>query len=361
MKVTFIKGSNCYSHVRVSKFIRYFLVKGWDVSAKCWLRDKKLKDPSVNEEYIFFGGGFGSRILMFYYPLWMLSLFFRFIFYRQKKDEILFLVDFDCAFPIFMAKIFNKKLRYIYDIHDEFAIRYGFPTVIKIFIKKVDRLVRDSSFLTIHVDDIRVSASDKNYIVIYNSPEDYYDDEINNVESIEFKKNKIYCVSGLLNSGRGLGSLIKFAKNNSGVKFVVAGEAIDSEANVFLSLQNVDFLGYLSQEELFEKIKKCDAIFSLYDPSIEINRLAASNKLYDAMMLGVPVVVNEGLLMSEFVREINCGFVVEYNYSDVWADALDVSFSEYREKGRNGRKEYLEKYSYDFNFVKKLDLVVSRF
>lgn len=353
MKITFLKGSNCYSHVRVSKFIRYFQDRQWNIRAFCWLRNESVRDNEGRETYILQGGGFGGRKLLIFYPFWMIMVFFKFLRYKQEKDELIFAIDFDSAFPLFLAKKYNNSLHYIYDIHDEFAIRYRLPKIIKQFIRWLDKKTRCAAELTIHVDDIRVSEIDDEYVVIHNSPEDFYQERTTGFNE---PNERVFCISGLLTAGRGMASLTSFAKY-SHARFIVAGELVDDSAKAFVALPNVDYLGYISQIELFSKVAVCDAIFSLYDPSLEINRLAASNKLYDAMMLGIPVITNRGLAMTNVVKDLQCGFVVPFDYDSSWQTILNASVQDYQKKGQNGRTEYLASFSYESNFKKKLDVI----
>lgn len=60
----------------------------------------------------------------------------------------------------------------------------------------------------------------------------------------------------------------------------------------------------MPQAELFDKLIDCCGIFSLYDPKLEINRLAASNKVYDAMMLGIPVITNPEVTNSVLLKNM---------------------------------------------------------
>lgn len=349
MIFTIVKGSNCYGHVRVEKFIKYFEGIGARINPICWLRVRETANSK--ETYLLTGGGHGGKVLAFYYPLWILFLFFYFIRYKQTKNEVLLIVDFDSALPIYLASKFNSSLKYLYDIHDEFAIRYKMPQIMKHILRAIDKKIRNKACLTIHVDESRVSNIDDNYSIIYNSPEDFYE---------PIKKNnseKLYCVTGLLNKGRGAESLYEFAKT-TGARFIVAGEAIDNDAKAFLSLSNVKFLGYLPQKELFSYISNCSAIFSLYDPSVEINRLAASNKLYDAMMLGVPVITNNGLLMSKFVEENSIGFNLSFCFDESWLAFHEIPNKELNKAGCRGRKIYLDKFSYQANFSSKLDNII---
>ena len=91
----------------------------------------------------------------------------------------------------------------------------------------------------------------------------------------------------------------------------------------------------------------CCAIFSLYDPSVEINRLAASNKVYDAMMFGIPVITNKEVINSGFIKEHHIGFVIDYDYNETWACLTNGDFLVNVQKmGSNGRDLYLNKYQF---------------
>lgn len=352
MKITFVKGSHCYDHVRVLKFSNYFKSRGIDHGFVCWLREKSFKSPYDNENYIFSGGGVGSSKLAFFYPLWMSKLFFHVLFNKYDKKNIFFVIDFDSALPVFLASFFNHDIKYIYDIHDDFSKRYKFPKLIKKTISSVDKYVRNSSLKTIHVDQSRVSNDDNNYLVIHNSPEDFFEDHYS---SPDFPDDKVFCVSGLLTSRRGIESIYNFAIKNKNVSFIVAGNVIDDIARKFVELDNVKYLGVVKQKLLFEEIKNCHAVFSLYDPTVEINRLAASNKFYDAIMLGVPIIVNRGLIVSDFVEEEKIGFVIDYDFNDTWTDLIDFDNSIFLARGIRGRDLYERNFSYYTNFEKKLD------
>ena len=104
----------------------------------------------------------------------------------------------------------------------------------------------------------------------------------------------------------------------------------------------------MAQEDLFEKIIDCCGIFSLYDPQLEINRLAASNKVYDAMMLGIPVITNPEVANSAFIKEHEVGVVVDYKFNERWDFLSDSKFVEFATTiGKNGRNLYLKEYRFE--------------
>lgn len=353
MDITIIKGSHCYDHVRVTKFVDYFDTKGFSINFICWLRSKNNKDKSQKEKYIFYGGGYGSKFLVLFYPIWMLVLFFYLLFYKVKKDHYFFVIDFDSAFPMYLVSLLRNDFRYIYDIHDDFSKRYKIPNFLKKIIFFFDCKVRKKSYKVIHVDENRISAYDENYIVIYNSPKDFF----KNYSYPVLSEEKIFCVSGLLSKQRGMESLIKFASAFPKYSFLVAGNSIDKYSDTFIKLPNVVYLGVLSQEDLFANIKDCHAIFSLYDPSVEINRLAASNKFYDGLMLGIPVITNYGLQISSLIEDNNLGFLVNFNYDQSWNKLASFSNSDFQYIGEQCRKLYEKKFDFNSNFIKKLNSI----
>lgn len=108
----------------------------------------------------------------------------------------------------------------------------------------------------------------------------------------------------------------------------------------------------MPQEKLFELMLSCCAIFSLYNPAIEINKLAASNKVYDAMMLGIPVITNKEVINSKFILENKIGFVINYECDATWDILINDNFLDMcKTLGKNGRKLYLKDYLFG-NLVK---------
>ncbi|WP_123899115.1 glycosyltransferase family protein [Aureibaculum marinum] len=338
----------------MKKFIKYFDQKKIELKFFCWLRDKSKESKYTRETFILKGGGSANKKLLFYYPLWSVILFFKLLGeVKNNKNNIIFTIDFDSAISVYFFSFFKPKVRYIYDIHDDFALRYNFPRIIKYIIEKIDNKIKNKAFKVIHVDENRIRKRDKNYIIIYNSQEDYYTED-----NLVLDNNSVFAFTGLIGKTRGALSVYNFAKKNPKIKIIVAGRVIDSYGKKLIELSNIEFLGYVTQDVLFEKIRNSRGIFSLYDPSNEINILAASNKVYDAMMLGVPIIVNRGLSVEEFVVKHSLGFVVNFNFDETWSRFVDVNQDKLKKIRQNGRHLYLNNYTYDKNIVVKMDALL---
>lgn len=342
--------------VRIQKMAKYFSLHKFELNFWGWKRhkDKDYMDEKFNKiSFLHSGGGEGAKILPLLYICFIIKLFFRLLFSADiKKNTIILSINLETALVVWsISKV--RKLTYIYDIWDEMAISHNFPNWIAAIIKKLDFIVRRDSNLYIHVDQSRVSTLDNNnsnYVIIYNSPYDFFNGSIR-----EPLYNNKYAVTGWLNNTRGLNSILSFARKFSNCSIIIVGEFIDKKiAEQFISLPNVEYHHFMPQNELFKIIEDVRGIFSLYDPSIEINRLAASNKLYDAMMLGIPVIVNNGILAAKQVKEDNTGYVVNYEFDESWNILVEDHVSACKEKGKNGRCIYLE----NFEFGSMMDNVL---
>lgn len=354
--IIYVKGSDI-NDVRLHKFLHFLCKRNMMVSFWGWSRDgKKPSIDGISSEYVLKGGGYGKkRKLFFFYILWAVVVFFKCL-RTNLKNKIIIAIDFDSAFPIYLASKL-KQINFVYEIYDDFSLRYRFPKTIKNSIHNIDCKIMKKSKCVIHVDENRVLYKDCKWIVIENTPNDIYEGK---ERSYDEMKNK-FAVIGLLSKQRGIMEIYKFAQEHSNINFLVVGVFLSKEEEqMFKRLPNVEVFEFMLQEELYKKMYDCCAIFSLYDPSVDINKLAASNKVYDAMMHGIPVITNKEVVNSKFIKDKNIGFVINYNYDDSWKCLIDPTFIDnVKEKGKNGRKLFLDQYLFDVLVEDKLVPILS--
>lgn len=330
------------------KVARLMRAHGYITSYRGWPRTKAANTdkPEVFDysKAILVGGGEANSKLPFIYPIFIIKLFFNLLFSKRLKDKLIYCINFETGFATWLTSYF-RRVNYIYDIWDELAMSHNFPRCVVKALNYFDHRIRKRAHTYIHVDKSRYSNVDKglnNSIILYNSPEDFYKNTI-----ITKDYAKCFAVTGWLNETRGLHSIYNFAKSHQDYKFIVAGKFHDKNIEaLYLSLPNVTLYDFMPQAELFKKIENCSGIFSLYDPRIPINKLAASNKLYDAMMLAIPVIVNKGLVAAEFVEENNIGYVVDYDYNQSWEPIVKSSDADIKQMGMKGREIYLSRYEF---------------
>src|SRR5574341_443556 len=114
-------------------------------------------------------------------------------------------------------------------------------------------------------------------------------------------------------------------------------------------LANVNWHGRVPYERALQLSAAADALFATYDPAIPNHRYASPNKLFEAMMLGKPVIVCAHTNMDRIVADADCGLVLPYGDIPALEAALRRLASDAalrRRLGENARRAYEESYSW---------------
>jgi glycosyltransferase involved in cell wall biosynthesis len=124
---------------------------------------------------------------------------------------------------------------------------------------------------------------------------------------------KLY-VTGALNQSRGLAQILWVLDHMEDVRAVSAGWLYDTyAAEKFANHPKVDYRGVLTARKSLELAAQCDAVFAFYSPHTANNRMASPNKVYDAMMVGRPLIINSEAAVSEWVEAEQLGFRCPYD------------------------------------------------
>ena len=113
------------------------------------------------------------------------------------------------------------------------------------------------------------------------------------------------------------------------------------------SFSNVKYVGVLPYKRALELQASADAIPVLVDPNLPMSRTVMPNRLFEAMMLGVPVITN---VLTDAVGNIGCGVVVRYGDVNEIKDAILYLKTNPRTKmemGYRGRAAFQHKYNWD--------------
>ena len=107
------------------------------------------------------------------------------------------------------------------------------------------------------------------------------------------------------------------------VEIVSAGWLLDSYANeVFVAHPAVRFHGIVSSRRSLELAAMCDAVFAFYAPTSEGNLNASPNKVYDAMSVGRPVIINSEVRMAQWIVDKRLGFAAPYGDVEALAEVI---------------------------------------
>jgi len=227
-------------------------------------------------------------------------------------------------------------------------IRWGVSTLERVLIKFVD--------CVIIVDKARVSQLGGLNLqcveVIMNCVEDV---SVGRSEAPEKSKDFTIFYGGMMSKTRGLNQLAEAVDGMLGVEVIIAGRGEDEEelVELFQSKPNMTYIGHLSLEKAIDYTSNSDVIFGFYYP----------NKLFEAMMCGTPIIVNQETSMAEIVRRERCGVIVPYNDTQ----ALRQTILELKshpelctELGSNGRQAYEREFNWQ-EMERRLINIYSRY
>jgi glycosyltransferase involved in cell wall biosynthesis len=345
---------------RVEKIARSLSAYGYNVVAIGWDRDRTSKQPKEQEQD-------GLQITRLYIParygtglmnlpallLWQIGLFWWLVTHRLSY-QVIHACDFDTILPALLIKVIWKKL-VIYDIFDFYADHLRrTPDFIKRAIRTMDFWAIEKADGVILVDEARVhqirGSHPKVCISVYNSPEDVAFQHSEEQYPSEEGTLRIAYI-GLLQVERGIFEMIDVLRYHPKWHLDIAGFGGDEKPIVALAkdLSNVTWHGRVSYDRAIALSGQADVLFATYDPTIPNHHYSSPNKIFEAMMLGKPVIVAENTNMDRMIEEANCGIIVKYGDSVTLENALILLANDLglrKTLGKNARRAYEEVYSW---------------
>lgn len=142
---------------------------------------------------------------------------------------------------------------------------------------------------------------------------------LNNISfGFRIKKNTLsIAYTGILQEGRMLRELVEIVSENTDMELHIAGfgEMEDYLKIKSTHFNNIHFYGILSYAKALEMQKSCDILAALYDPQKLNHVYAAPNKLYEALLLGKPIIMVENTGLDSVVSTNQFGKVIDFNLS----------------------------------------------
>jgi glycosyltransferase involved in cell wall biosynthesis len=356
-RVLFCRSNPIAPDPRVEKEARALAGAGYQVIALGWDRSGLLPTSEVLDGLAItrlpIKAPFGKGIMNFPQLLrWQIHLLV-WLFRHRREYDILHACDFDTILPAYLLKILARK-KVIYDIFDFYADHLrATPSIIKKMIRAVDIWVIGKVDAVILVDDTRREqirdAKPQRMEVVYNSPQDMLDSAP--AESHVSKVTLTLAYVGLLQVERGLLELLQVMGRHPNWRLDLAGFGGDQDELLAAAskLSNVRWLGRVSYDKALEISRSADMLLATYDPRIPNHRYSSPNKVFEAMMLGKPIVVARNTNMDRIIEQADCGLVVEYgDVEDLEAALLRLCEDEglRLHLAENARKAYSSSYSW---------------
>ena len=327
-------------------------ILGWDRTGDLPGRESigaiQLYRLPIRSQY---GTGLGNLPNLLRWQAGLLAWLFR----HRSEFDLVHACDFDTVLPGLVWK-WLRGGQLVYDIFDFYADHLrNTPEWIKTLIQRFDLWVIDRADAVILADDSRTSqiagASPRRCAVIYNSPQDEQV-ELRTRPDREERRGLHLGYVGLLQVERGILELLQVMERHPEWTMDMAGYGGDEQViiPVIEELDNVTWLGRIPYDQALKVYQAADVLFATYDPIIPNHRYSSPNKVFEAMMLGKPIIVAEDTNMDRIINESRSGLVVPYGDPE----ALEAALVRLQKDpdlrlrlGENGRKAYDEVYGWD--------------
>ncbi len=304
--ILFLRSTDPRYDSRILRALDVFVLEEFKVEGVFWARtgNQKMNLEQVGEFDNFtkiapFGKGIGN---LFNQVLWQ---FFQAKKIMQSKAVIVYACDLDTFLVALVLKPF-KKYKVVFDQFDPYESRFK-NRAANVLIRTLERnLIRFADVYVVPTKN-RVMRIHENTIVVPNVSTQQFSEESEN-----FTRPYLF-YGGVLSQDRGLHCAIDVISRRPNWTFVIAGFGELEEYIQALSLTNVIFLGKKFPSQILTLSANSSLILGTYDPSIPNNRNSASNKVNEAAIVNVPIVVAIGCGSEADVAEYRLGFTVEYS------------------------------------------------
>lgn len=272
-----------------------------------------------------------------------------------------------------LLKLHGKKV--IYDIHEYYPYYIRYKEMInRLFRKPVAWITGIIENLTAPFFDaivvvtpklyLRFKRLNKNTVEVCNFPKlkEFYSGI--NTNSWESRSDSVTYV-GSLTLDRGIKEMIQaigLVQKKKPVRLIIGGSfPTETVYNYITSLPDftyVDYRGFLSREEMNGVLSQVKAGIVFTHPQLH-HTVTYMTKLFEYMSAGIPVIASDFPFWREIIDSAQCGLLVEPMNIQALADAILYILDnpeEASELGRCGRKAIEEKYNWENEEVKLLNL-----
>lgn len=353
-QVVFLRSNAVAPDPRVEKAAQALAQAGYHVKVFAWDRQHVAPRHERTGSLEFFRSrirgayGSGQRNLI---PLvrWQFSLL-GWLLKHVRRGSIVHACDFDTVWPAWLASRL-KGARLVYDIFDFYA-----DNVSGLSPRARARIAAAERWMIGHADALILAGENRaaqlgtarpiRLTVIENTPPD-----VNPAGQVALPDRFTVCYVGQLLYNRGLTSAIEVIGRHPHWQMFLAGFGADANAirAQASAHTNITAGGQIAYPRAVELMRASSVLLALYDPREPNHRYASPNKLFEAMMLGKPVIAARGTGFDEWVRKQRIGMVVDYDDQPGLEAALQHladNPADAREIGARARGCYQQQYSW---------------
>jgi len=289
-------------------------------------------------------GGLTSLLLRF--PVFWLRLFMRGL---RSPAQVVHAHDLDTLLPAVLVSRF-RGLPLIYDAHEHYAamVAGDLPGFMTRMLDRLEAWLVRRAHLVISVNQkieehLRPNVRGDSVIVM------------NCIDLLERRpphegRELTLIYSGSLDPSRYVMEVAEAIHETEGTQLMVAGKGPlrDRLERLAVDTDRIEFVGYLPHPRLLELTREAEVVLCLLDPSNGNNRIGTPNKLFESMVLGVPILVSKGTHSAEIVEQEGCGLSIDWGEREFFQALEELRDPEVRERmARSGRKAAEARYNWE--------------
>jgi hypothetical protein len=315
---------------RLAKMARFLEDRGIGVRFLGWERETgelarlAWGGDLVDERAVLRGGGYASRAARLMYPLWMAVVFLRCL--TLAKGTVVWCLGWETAFPARIAGAV-RGLKIVFDDADRFSMLIRLPGPLQASLVWLERWTSRNCALHIVPGWTRYEWRHAGMVLLRNSPlrADY--EHALAIPRHQAGEAVVLYVNGWIAWDTGSNIVMKALDilRDRGVacRLIVAGRVASEDGEALISRPEAEFRGELAQRSALVLYRGCDLALTLYDPRVQINRHAESNKWGDCVFLETPFVVNSEVeTATKFVQK-GAALSFPYNEPAALADIVE--------------------------------------
>lgn len=274
---------------------------------------------------------------VFPYILFFIRSFFIIL---KRRPNLIYAGNIDMLFIASIYKmLFNKNLKIVYEIGDlpKYVFAENYDGILKLLAKlfiKLDKFLEKYVNLLILTSNYfwdryykKIYDSNK-YLIMLNAPPKKLFQNFKSKEHEEF----ILGFIGSIRYPKQIKLAIDVCEDLENVKFFIAGDGPDYNEILNYS-QNKEstylYGAYNYFEEVVSLYEKIDCVYSVYDTSKDNVKYAFPNKLYEAIVCELPIIVAANTKLAEFVEHKWIGYSIRSNKKELKNVLLKIKKNNY--------------------------------
>jgi glycosyltransferase involved in cell wall biosynthesis len=355
-EAVFVRSNPLDRDIRVPKLIAAANRAGYKTRHIYWDRERRNESQVKIDNHeaipLRIKAPWGLQILLLM-PVWWGFVFFRLM---TMRFDIVHAINIDSIIPcLIAAKLKGKPV--VYEILDFYV--WLMPRWLSGIGLAIDKLFMRLATCVVVVDEEQPNGiggiPNKRIVTVYDSPPDDLAGKFRSKREPEKKESFTLFYAGQLYRDRllNLDKVIEAIRDIDGVRLIVAGYGDmedDFRGMSSRSPDKLEFIGKISYGEVIRRGMEADLFFVLRDPILPFYRHICGSTLFNAMICGKPLLVNQGTSTTKKVIREKCGLAVDSGDAAAIKQAIIKLRDDpelYRELCKNARKAYDERYGWE--------------